>query len=71
MRTLLGLAIGYTAAFAILVVAGHEKEWTGEYGFIYAQDEDIDNLLGKIFEPAYSLAKPMGIVRLSHPQRSL
>lgn len=71
MRTLLGLAVGYTAAFALLVVVGHEKEWTGEYGFLYSQDENLDNVLGKVFEPAYTLAKPLGIVRLAHPQRSL
>ncbi len=71
MKTLMGLAVAYTAAFAVLVIAGHEKDWEGEYGFLYAQDEDVDEVLGNVFAPAYSVAKSFGVVRLAHPQKSL
>jgi hypothetical protein len=58
LRIVVATVVGmYLVSFAILVHFGHDQYWDFGYGFVYSENETVDDVLAFAYYPLYRAAR--------------
>jgi hypothetical protein len=58
LRIVVATIIGmYLVSFPMLVYSGHDQYWELSYGFVYSENETVDDVLAFVYYPLYRAAR--------------